>query len=107
VNEKIASLASKLTLQQAEYIVDAFIPLFNFALVAGVGLFVNTDPLLRYLSRIGVLFASIYAAISSSLYIGMLVLVYILAQGGSIANVYWPFRRLAICLMPSLVLGRL
>ncbi|MBA2681700.1 MAG: hypothetical protein H0U76_25305 [Ktedonobacteraceae bacterium] len=96
VSEKIASLASKLTLQQAEYIVDAFIPLFNFGLVAGVGLFVETDPSLRYLSRIGVLFASIYAALSVSLYIGLLVLVYILAQGGSIANVYWPLWALAV-----------
>ncbi len=90
VNEKIASLAAKLTLQQSEFIVDALIPLFNFALVAGVGLFVNTDSSLRYLSRIGVLFASIYAAISTSLYIVMLVLVYILAQGGSTAAIYWP-----------------
>jgi hypothetical protein len=45
---------------------------------------------LRYLSRVGVLFASIYAAISTSLYIVMLVLVYILAQGGSTAAIYWP-----------------
>lgn len=90
VSERITSLAAKLTLQQSEFIVDALIPLFNFALVAGVGLFVNTDPSLRYLSRIGVLFASIYAAISTSLYIVMLVLVYILTHSGSTAAIYWP-----------------
>ncbi len=97
MNEELASLvATKLTFYNLARLFDAFIPLFFFALTAGVGLFVKTAPALKYLSRVGVLFMSVYAPISVVVYVAQYTTLSIMLKDASTRAALWPFWSLVI-----------
>ena len=89
-NEQIASQAKTLTFYNLARLCDACLPLFLLALTAGVGLFVKTVPSLKYLSRVGVLFMSVYAPISVVVYVAQYTFLSIMLKEASTRSTLWP-----------------
>ena len=96
VNEQLASQAKTLIFYNLARLCDACFPIFLLALTAGVGLFVRTAPSLKYLSRVGVLFMSVYAPISVVVYVAQYMLLSIMLKDVSTRIALWPLWSVAI-----------
>jgi len=102
VSEQLTSLTTKSTFYNLARLCDAFIPLFFFALTAGVGLFVQTASSRMYLSRIGVLFLSVYAPISVVVYVAQYTLLSLMLKDASTRSALWPLWSLVVPAMSYL-----